>query len=197
MREQSIVGSYYRLAPEKRLDLIIYHYDCFPAMIKDYELGLKDLILTARSVARQESFGDLGVRVQSGNVASSPTDSIAMERLQVDSILEKRVLDYCCKRLSCSDELERGLQEMKLMEYDYKRVKARLGTIHRRERELFIRYVTKEDRSNELSEELTIRQASVRKKIYRIKKSLFEGFSLGSYSDDTILLVEFPEEDDI
>lgn len=86
---------------------------------------------------------------------------------------------------------------MKLMEYDYKRVKARLGTIHRRERELFIRYVTKEDRSNELSEELTIRQASVRKKIYRIKKSLFEGFSLGSYSDDTILLVEFPEEDDI
>ena len=48
MREQSIVGNYYRLAPKKRLDVIVLHYDGFPAMMKDYENELQDWILISR-----------------------------------------------------------------------------------------------------------------------------------------------------
>ena len=47
MREQEekrIVGNYYRLEPKERMDIIIYHFDCFPAMIRDYEMELEDMI---------------------------------------------------------------------------------------------------------------------------------------------------------
>ena len=60
MREQSIVGSYYRLAPGKRMDLIVYNIDSFPAMIRDYEMNVEEWLLSRRSAARQEALADLG-----------------------------------------------------------------------------------------------------------------------------------------
>ena len=83
MRKHSMVGNYYRLAPKKRMDAIIYHFDCFPAMIRDYEMELEDWIMDSRAIARRESLGELGVRIQSGKNNSSPTENIITPILSI------------------------------------------------------------------------------------------------------------------
>ncbi len=191
MREQKAVGSYYRLAPRKRMDVIVYNIDSFPAMIRDYEMDLEEWLLSRRSAARQESLGDLGVRIQSGNNASSPTENAAYEKLQVENIIKTGRLDEFCYRLPDHDEIERALKEIRLMRHEYERLKNRIRFLRSDEKNVFERYIRWQDRSAELSNELSITQESVRKKIYRIKKKLYADFAdgLALYDDKTILLL--------
>ena len=196
MREQSIVGNYYRLDPRKRMDVIIYHYECFPAIIRDYEMELEDWILTSRASARQESLGDLGVRVQSGSNSASPTEGYAIERMQVEQIVKSGELDRYSMALSDADEIRRGLMEVRLMRREYDRMKVRMRTIGKLDREFLLKYVSRENRAENLSEDLLITQKSIRNRIYNIKKRLFDGFveNFDFYSDDTILILQHIKE---
>ncbi len=42
MREQNIVGNYYRLAPKKRMDYIVSHFEGFSGVIREYETEMED-----------------------------------------------------------------------------------------------------------------------------------------------------------
>ena len=77
------------------------------------------------------------------------------------------------------------------MRHEYRRMKVRIGTLNKVDRELLVTYACRESTSSDLSEELMITQKSVRNKIYRIKKKLLNGFggSFDSYTDDTIMLL--------
>lgn len=191
MREQKAVGSYYRLAPKERMDVIIYHFNSFPSIIKDYEMELEDWIMTNRSMARQESRRELGVRIQSNSCLSSPTANMAIERLQIEGMIKNGTLGELERSLEDLAEIERGIMEVKLMRHEYRRMKVRIGTLNKVDRELLVTYACRESTSSDLSEELMITQKSVRNKIYRIKKKLLNGFggSFDSYTDDTIMLL--------
>ena len=190
MREQNIVGNYYRLAPKKRMDYIVSHFECFPGVIREYETELEDWILTCRSVARQESLGDLGVRIQSGHMGS-PTEGGAIERMTVEDIIKNGALDHYCMSLDSADEIRRGLMEVKLMRREYDRMKIRVGMLSGNERRQLLDYVSRDKKAFEMSDELGITQKAARERIYKIKKKLYEGFvdRLDSYSDESILLL--------
>ena len=191
MRRHSIVGNYYRLDPRKRINVILYHFEGFPSIIRNYEMELEDWILDARARARRESLGDLGVRIQNGRNDFSPTENDYQEKSQVEEIVQRGCLDESSRRLSEHDELQRGLLEIRLMKREYERVRTLIGSLGKSDRTLFINYICRENRAADLSGKLMMQQASVRKKMYRMKKKLFEGYedSFGIYSDDTILLL--------
>ncbi len=190
MRKQETVGSYYKLAPKKRLDVIVNNFDSFPAMIRDYEMDIEEWLLARRSAARQESLGDLGVRVQSNNT-SSPTENATFEKMQVEGIIKTGKLDAFSYKLPDHDEIERALMEIRLMRREYDRMKNRIRLLRSDEKNVFERYIRWQDRTAELSDELSITQESVRKKIYRIKRKLYANFAdnLDLYDDDSILLL--------
>ena len=192
MRKQNIVGSYYRLAPGKRLDVIVLNFDNFPGIIKDYEQEMYEWIIDNRAKARQDALGDLGVRIQSGKNNVSVVDNSVEEKMLVEAIIKNGRLDASCKDLYERDDIIRGLNEIKLMRHEYDRVKDRLRTIHSWDRDLYRKYITSPNRSILLSEELKMSEDTVRNKMYRIKKKLYGAFadSLCVYDDDSIILLD-------
>ena len=192
MRKQNIVGSYYRLAPGKRLDVIVLNFDNFPGIIKDYEQEMYEWIFDNRAKARQDALGDLGVRIQSGKNNVSVVENSVEEKMLVEAIIKNGRLDASCKDLYERDDIIRGLNEIKLMRHEYDRVKDRLRTIHSWDRDLYRKYITSPNRSILLSEELKMSEDTVRNKMYRIKKKLYGAFadSLCVYDDDSIILLD-------
>ena len=192
MRKQNIVGSYYRLAPGKRLDVIVLNFDNFPGIIKDYEQEMYEWIIDNRAKARQDALGDLGVRIQSGKNNVSVVENSVEEKMLVEAIIKNGRLDASCKDLYERDDIIRGLNEIKLMRHEYDRVKDRLRTIHSWDRDLYRKYITSPNRSILLSEELKMSEDTVRNKMYRIKKKLYGAFadSLCVYDDDSIILLD-------
>ena len=192
MRKQNIVGSYYRLAPGKRLDVIVLNFDNFPGIIKDYEQEMYEWIIDNRAKARQDALGDLGVRIRSGKNNVSVVENSVEEKMLVEAIIKNGRLDASCKDLYERDDIIRGLNEIKLMRHEYDRVKDRLRTIHSWDRDLYRKYITSPNRSILLSEELKMSEDTVRNKMYRIKKKLYGAFadSLCVYDDDSIILLD-------
>ena len=192
MRKQNIVGSYYRLAPGKRLDVIVLNFDNFPGIIKDYEQEMYEWIIDNRAKARQDALGDLGVRIQSGKNNVSVVENSVEEKMLVEAIIKNGRLDASCKDLYERDDIIRGLNKIKLMRHEYDRVKDRLRTIHSWDRDLYRKYITSPNRSILLSEELKMSEDTVRNKMYRIKKKLYGAFadSLCVYDDDSIILLD-------
>ncbi len=191
MREQSIVGNYYRMAPRERLNAIVFHFDCFPAIIRDYEMELEDWILTGWALARQESLGELGVRIQCGDPSSSPTFNRAEAEIHAEKIVRDRSLDESCRNLADRDEIARGLLELQLMQKEYGRIKIKIRKLPEDERDLLKKYVSRVERTAELAQELQITQRAVKKKLYRIRLKLYAGYveSLRTYDDESILML--------
>lgn len=192
MRKQNFVGGYYRLEPKKRLDVIVRNFDNFPGVMKEYENKMYDWIIGNRAKARQDAQGDLGVRIQSGANSVSPIENEVSERTLVEAIIKNGRLDESCRNIYERDDIIRGLNEIKLMRYEYGRVIDKLQTLRPWDRELFEKYITSPKRSVRLSQELKMTEDAVRNKMYRIKKELYSNFadSLGVYDDDSIIFLD-------
>ncbi len=192
MRKQNFVGGYYRLEPKKRLDVIVRNFDNFPGVMKEYENKMYDWIIGNRAKARQDAQGDLGVRIQSGANSVSPIENEVSERTLVEAIIKNGRLDESCRNIYERDDIIRGLNEIKLMRYEYGRVIDKLQTLRPWDRELFEKYITSPKRSVRLSQELKMTEPAVRNKMYRIKKELYSNFadSLGVYDDDSIIFLD-------
>jgi len=192
MRKQNFVGGYYRLEPKKRLDVIVRNFDNFPGVMKEYENKMYDWIIGNRAKARQDAQGDLGVRIQSGANSASPIENEVSERTLVEAIIKNGRLDESCRNIYERDDIIRGLNEIKLMRYEYGRVIDKLQTLRPWDRELFEKYITSPKRSVRLSQELKMTEDAVRNKMYRIKKELYSNFadSLGVYDDDSIIFLD-------
>ncbi|SCX09755.1 hypothetical protein SAMN02910339_01396 [Lachnospiraceae bacterium YSD2013] len=192
MRKQNFVGGYYRLEPKKRLDVIVRNFDNFPGVMKEYENKMYEWIIGNRAKARQDAQGDLGVRIQSGANSVSPIENEVSERTLVEAIIKNGRLDESCRNIYERDDIIRGLNEIKLMRYEYGRVIDKLQTLRPWDRELFEKYITSPKRSVRLSQELKMTEDAVRNKMYRIKKELYSNFadSLGVYDDDSIIFLD-------
>lgn len=192
MRKQNFVGGYYRLEPKKRLDVIVRNFDNFPGVMKEYENKMYEWIIGNRAKARQDAQGDLGVRIQSGANSVSPIENEVSERTVVEAIIKNGRLDESCRNIYERDDIIRGLNEIKLMRYEYGRVIDKLQTLRPWDRELFEKYITSPKRSVRLSQELKMTEPAVRNKMYRIKKELYSNFadSLGVYDDDSIIFLD-------
>ena len=192
MRKQNFVGGYYRLEPKKRLDVIVRNFDNFPGVMKEYENKMYEWIIGNRAKARQDAQGDLGVRIQSGANSVSPIENEVSERTVVEAIIKNGRLDESCRNSYERDDSIRGLNEIKLMRYEYGRVIDKLQTLRPWDRELFEKYITSPKRSVRLSQELKMTEPAVRNKMYRIKKELYSNFadSLGVYDDDSIIFLD-------
>lgn len=192
MRKQNFVGGYYRLEPKKRLDVIVRNFDNFPGVMKEYENKMYEWIIGNRAKARQDAQGDLGVRIQSGANSVSPIENEVSERTLVEAIIKNGRLDESCRDIYERDDIIRGLNEIRLMRYEYGRVNDRLQSLHSWERELFERYITSPNRSTLFSEEYKMSEATVRNKMYRIKKKLYRNFadSLRVFDDDSIIFLD-------
>ena len=192
MRKQNCVGGDYRLEPKKRLDVIVRNFDNFPGVMKEYENKMYDWIIGNRAKARQDAQGDLGVRIQSGANSVSPIENEVSERTLVEAIIKNGRLDESCRNIYERDDIIRGLNEIKLMRYEYGRVIDKLQTLRPWDRELFEKYITSPKRSVRLSQELKMTEPAVRNKMYRIKKELYSNFadSLGVYDDDSIIFLD-------
>ncbi len=192
MRKQNFVGGYYRLEPKKRLDVIVRNFDNFPGVMKEYENKMYEWIIGNRAKARQDAQGDLGVRIQSGANSVSPIENEVSERTLVEAIIKNGRLDESCRNIYERDDIIRGLNEIKLMRYEYGRVIDKLQTLRPWDRELFEKYITSPKRSVRLSQELIMTEDAVRNKMYRIKKELYSNFadSLGVYDDDSIIFLD-------
>ena len=192
MRKQNFVGGYYRLEPKKRLDVIVRNFDNFPGVMKEYENKMYEWIIGNRAKARQDAQGDLGVRIQSGANSVSPIENEVSERTLVEAIIKNGRLDESCRNIYERDDIIRGLNEIKLMRYEYGRVIDKLHTLRPWDRELFEKYITSPKRSVRLSQELKMTEPAVRNKMYRIKKELYSNFadSLGVYDDDSIIFLD-------
>ena len=192
MRKQNFVGGYYRLEPKKRLDVIVRNFDNFPGVMKEYENKMYEWIIGNRAKARQDAQGDLGVRIQSGANSVSPIENEVSERTLVEAIIKNGRLDESCRNIYERDDIIRGLNEIKLMRYEYGRVIDKLQTLRPWDRELFEKYITSPKCSVRLSQELKMTEPAVRNKMYRIKKELYSNFadSLGVYDDDSIIFLD-------
>lgn len=192
MRKQNFVGGYYRLEPKKRLDVIVRNFDNFPGVMKEYENKMYEWIIGNRAKARQDAQGDLGVRIQSGANSVSPIENEVSEKTLVEAIIKNGRLDESCRNIYERDDIIRGLNEIKLMRYEYGRVIDKLQTLRPWDRELFEKYITSPKRSVRLSQELKMTEPAVRNKMYRIKKELYSNFadSLGVYDDDSIIFLD-------
>lgn len=192
MRKQNFVGGYYRLEPKKRLDVIVRNFDNFPGLMKEYENKMYAWIIGNRAKARQDAQGDLGVRIQSGADSVSPVENEVSEKTLVEAIIKNGRLDESCRNIYERDDIIRGLNEIKLMRYEYGRVIDKLQTLRPWDRELFEKYITSPKRSVRLSQELKMTEPAVRNKMYRIKKALYSNFadSLGVYDDDSIIFLD-------
>ena len=162
MREHSIVGRYYRLSPSKRFDEIVFHYDHFQILIRDYEKDIEDWLYQGRALVRQADRGELGVRIQSGNASVSVVEITVEEKMQVENVIKTGRLDEFSKRLPNSNVILRGLMEIKLMRREYDRLKIKLHLLRPDDQAVFERYIQWKDRSAELSAELAISRCSRR-----------------------------------
>lgn len=188
MREQELVGRYYTLPPKKRLNYILKNYSVFPAVIKDYEQSLLKWIENEVERARQEAHGDLGVRIQ-GRTGGSQVEDIVCTRDELERIVKNRSMGGLLKRLEDRDSIGRGLKELSLMEYEYNRLKIRIGTLQGDDEVFFCGYITKKMTADELGEKYRMTVQAVRNRISRIKAALYEDFEcfLGYYNDENIL----------
>ena len=190
-REQCDVGKYYRLPPEKRINGIIKNYDRYQGIIEDYSQELFDWIAENRAKSRNDAIGDLGVRISNGKAFYSPTETVVFEKTEIESMLKNYRLSPSCKDMDDYDEISRGLLELKLMKWEYKRFCKRLGYLRPCERDKFIRYMRTPYEGHTVYKENGIEYQSYRNMVCRIKKKIFSGFicRLDTYDDMNIYIV--------
>lgn len=188
---QRIVGKYYKMPPQERINQLIDDYDCFPDMIDVYERDIYEWILGGISKARQDAIGDLGVRIQNGNNVASPTASVAEIKQRTDAAMKMGFLDASFKDLIDFDEINRGMREIALMKREFGRFSDRLKLIHKGNRTFFELYLKKHKNRtrDELATELEMTRDALDKRIYRLRKDLCSGFleTLNYYDDASII----------
>ncbi len=192
MCEQSAVGSYYRMAPKDRLNHIVVNFHGFPAMVNNYEMEVEDHIRTGRSKARQESLGDLGVRIQTGTRSASPTEGQALDDMRIEEIIKTGEMPGAYRNIADYDDIVRGLKEIRLMRREYKKVRNGLNQLPPADKDLLLKYVSRQERTAEMSVKLMVSQEAVKNRMYRIKQKLITGLAgaLDTYTDESIVYLD-------
>ncbi len=179
MNTKAIVTvDYGKCSPAERANLIYSNYATFEVIIECFKEDLINDIESEQQYIKRQSMGDLGVRVQSSGIHSDPTLCQASNLMILDKMISDENLteDELAELLDC-DNLVYRYRTLYLMKKDYRRFKLQLGKLNPEDRMIMIPFLNKEKDYIQLSDELSITIESMRKKVYRIRKSMITELS--------------------
>ena len=170
--EQYSVGSYFREASEKRLEIIYDNYDNFPNVIIGFKKNLKLLIVSEKAAIRNRMRDELGTRIQnSGNY--SPTEANAITNMMIEqAIASGDFSDSMFKDLTIMQEVYDGYTEISVMKAEYEAFVSAFDSMVEAEKAIMIPYLNRSQSRDDIANNLGVTTEAVNQRIKRIKRGL-------------------------
>ena len=173
-QKYTFIGNYVSKSASERLEQLIVSYKDFERDRGLYKERVIDLMVAMREYHIKPSEEDLGVRVQTTGGTSNITASKALERV---------TLEECFKSMKISKEMFPDPDEYRLISlavYEWDLMGREFGILDQfikgmkeKDRDILLPYMRKEKGPRDLAEELCLEYDSARKRVYRIRKALF------------------------
>lgn len=105
----TIIRNYAEATPETKVDIICKYYPQIDGIINARIAAMKYIIWEEKEKNRRVDYGELGVRVQSGNGYSDPTGNEAFFRANLESAIRK--CDFSGDFLEGIENSEKNIEE--------------------------------------------------------------------------------------
>jgi DNA-directed RNA polymerase specialized sigma24 family protein len=171
--EKSIVKIYFNSDAEKRFEILCQNFSVFPGIIESYTEGLVYQIQAERDYNRRKATGDLGVSIQKIGWTSDPTAKKA-----VDNVMTRNAVITCeiegkeFEQLEHKEEYKQDAYTLQLMRTDYNLFSKQLCILNQKDRELFTKYISREQCLGDIADELEIQYESAYQRVRRIRRKM-------------------------
>lgn len=167
---QDLFGKYYRLDKSHRIDYLCDNFRCFPKMIAGYESKIKMMIEGAKTIARREARGELGVRVQTSSISDMTFDEVA-DNMEIEAAIEAgKAEGRFFEGLEELQIINDGLYELGIMKQEYSFFKTQIDNASENF-DVFTTYITGTQDIDELADKLGISYHSAKNVIWKQKKA--------------------------
>ena len=171
--EKSIVKIYFNSDAERRFEILCQNFSVFPGIIESYTEGLVYQIQAERDYNRRKATGDLGVSIQKIGWTSDPTAQKA-----VDNVMTRNAVITCeiegkeFEQLEHKEEYKQDAYTLQLMRTDYNLFSKQLCILNQKDRELFTKYISREQCLGDIADELEIQYESAYQRVRRIRRKM-------------------------
>jgi len=171
--EKSIVKIYFNSDAERRFEILCQNFSVFPGIIESYTEGLVYQIQAERDYNRRKATGDLGVSIQKIGWTSDPTAKKA-----VDNVMTRNAVITCeiegkeFEQLEHKEEYKQDAYTLQLMRTDYNLFSKQLCILNQKDRELFTKYISREQCLGDIADELEIQYESAYQRVRRIRRKM-------------------------
>lgn len=171
--EKSIVKIYFNSDAERRFEILCQNFSVFPGIIESYTEGLVYQIQAERDYNRRKATGDLGVSIQKIGWTSDPTAKKA-----VDNVMTRNAVTTCeiegkeFEQLEHKEEYKQDAYTLQLMRTDYNLFSKQLCILNQKDRELFTKYISREQCLGDIADELEIQYESAYQRVRRIRRKM-------------------------
>ena len=163
---------YSRSDPECKAKYILKNYERFPKMVEGYQSNWEIIIKAEKRYNQEADKGDLGVRVQKSGT-SNPTMNEVIANIEIEEAHSESELRLVLRGTDNPDQHIREKLIIQDMQDDYTIMRNAIHALGKKEEEMFLRYLLKEDETlQDLATELHMDLANFKKQIYNIKKSV-------------------------
>ena len=169
MAEKNLIKVYVNASSSKRVNLIIKNYNDFMGIVEGYTEGLRYMIECEKESSHIHDIGELGVRVQGGNIKSDPTANKAVAKIMATEALIK--CDFSGDVLKGVDRAEEFVSDaylLRKMRNDYQLFNKQVETLGA-EKDMFEKYLTGEMSLSDIAELQNISYESAQQKIHKIR----------------------------
>lgn len=171
--EKSIVKIYFNSDAERRFEILCQNFSVFSGIIESYTEGLVYQIQAERDYNRRKATGDLGVSIQKIGWTSDPTAKKA-----VDNVMTRNAVITCeiegkeFEQLEHKEEYKQDAYTLQLMRTDYNLFSKQLCILNQKDRELFTKYISREQCLGDIADELEIQYESAYQRVRRIRRKM-------------------------
>ena len=143
-------------------------------MLKTYKASIINLMEVSAEFSRHHMTGDSDIKVQT-NAVSDPTANKVMKRIELEKCFEDgKVSSGIINDSYDLEMISTGMKEWYLMKLEYEAICGFIGMLDKEDREIFIAYIKKEKNIDDIAEQLCIERDSATKRLYRIRKMIFD-----------------------
>ena len=173
------IGSYFRKEPSDRANIMFDNDENFPRIINCFEKNLKLMILSEKACIRNARRGELGVRIQEGPKACSPTEKQAIESMMIDqAIASGDFSDSYFKDLKVMQDIYDGYTEISVMCAEYESFRAAIEAMPDCERKIILPILDGSKTRGELADEFGLTPEAINQKIKRGRKWIKDNVAL-------------------
>lgn len=169
----NIIRKYADATPETKVDIICKYYPQIDGIINARIAAMKYIIWEEKEKNRRVDYGELGVRVQSGNGYSDPTGNEASFRANLENAIRK--CDFSGDILEGIGDSEKIIEEAYILK-DMKEIQhlynLQVDCLISEERNLYQKYLNQEMTLTDIASSCGIEYHSAVKKITKIRKSV-------------------------